>query len=130
MRFFFDNNLAPKLAKSLHVLVEPEHQVVHLKDRFAANTPDETWIAALGKEKGWVIISGDLRIRNSPHEVRAWKAAGHTVFFLKAGWIALPFWVQAWKFVKCFPEIMVVADKAATGDSPEQRGVHGISTDS
>jgi len=35
--FFFDNNLAPKLAKSLHVLVEPEHQIVHLKDRFTAN---------------------------------------------------------------------------------------------
>ena len=40
MRFFFDNNLSIKLAKSLHVLVEPEHEVVHLKDRFAANTKD------------------------------------------------------------------------------------------
>jgi hypothetical protein len=47
LRFFFDNNLAPKLAKSLHVLVEPDHSVVHLTDRFAANTPDETWMRAL-----------------------------------------------------------------------------------
>jgi PIN like domain len=42
VRFFFDNNLSTKLAKSIHVLVDPEHQVVHLKDRFAAATPDET----------------------------------------------------------------------------------------
>lgn len=116
MRFFFDNNLAPKLAKSLHVLVEPEHQVVHLKDRFAANTPDETWIQALGRETDWVIISGDLRIRNNPHEVRAWQAAGHTIFFLKGRWIAQPFWVQAWKFVKCFPEIIARAQKGKPGD--------------
>ena len=117
MKFFLDNNLAPKLAKSLHVLVEPEHQVVHLKDRFAANTTDETWIAALGREKGWVIISGDLRIRTNPHEVKAWKTAGHTMFFLKTGWIDLPFWVQAWKLVKCFPEIIALAEKARIGDS-------------
>lgn len=115
MRFFFDNNLPAKLAKSLHVLVEPEHQVVHLKDRFAPDTPDETWMAALGKERDWVIISGDLRIKKNPHEVRAWRAAGHTTLFLKAGWINLPFWVQAWKFVKCFPEILATAADAERG---------------
>jgi PIN like domain len=92
VRFFIDNNLSTKLAKSLHFLVEPDHQVVHLKDRFAANTPDETWMAVLAGEPDWIIISGDLRIRKNPHEIHAWKAAGHTTFFLKAGWINLPFW--------------------------------------
>jgi hypothetical protein len=53
VRFFFDNNLSTKLAKSVHVLVAPEHQVVHLKDRFAANTPDETWMSALARETDW-----------------------------------------------------------------------------
>jgi hypothetical protein len=117
VRFFFDNNLAPKLAKSLHVLVEPDHQVVHLKDRFAANTPDETWMSALSRESNWVIISGDLQIRRNPLEVRVWKAAGHTTFFLKDRWIELPFWVQAWKFVKCFPQIIDIARTAKSGDS-------------
>lgn len=67
----------------MHVLVAPEHQVVHLKDRFAANTLDETWMSALARETDWVIVSADLRIRKNPHEVEAWKAAGHTTFFLK-----------------------------------------------
>jgi hypothetical protein len=39
------------------------------------------------------------------------------MFFLKAGWIDLPFWLQAWKFVKCFPEMMARAEKAGRGDS-------------
>jgi PIN like domain len=115
VKFFFDNNLAPKLAKSLHVLVEPEHQVVHLKDRFAANTPDETWMLALAGESGWIIISGDVRISKNLHEVEAWKAAGHTTFFLKRGWTNIGFWEQAQKFVKCFPGIMDTASRARKG---------------
>jgi len=115
VRFFFDNNLSTKLAKSLHVLVEPEHQVVHLKDRFEADTLDETWMLDLAKEEDWVIVSGDVRIRKNPHEIAAWTSAGHTTFFLKPGWINLPFWTQMWKIVKCFPDILATAEKAKRG---------------
>lgn len=44
MKFFLDNNLSPKLAKCLHVLTQPDHEVIHLKERFASNTPDEVWM--------------------------------------------------------------------------------------
>lgn len=115
MKFFFDNNLPPKLAKSLHLLVEPDHEVVHLKDRFPADVSDEEWITALAKEKEWIIVSGDLRIRKNPHVMEAWKSAGHTIFFLKPGWINLPLWTQTWKFVKSFPEIIATAAKARSG---------------
>jgi hypothetical protein len=115
VKFFFDNNLPPKLAKSLHLLVEPDHEVVHLKDRFPADVSDEEWITALAKEKEWIIVSGDLRIRKNPHVMEAWKSAGHTIFFLKPGWINLPLWTQTWKFVKSFPEIIATAAKARSG---------------
>jgi hypothetical protein len=115
LRFFFDNNLAPKLAKSLHVLVEPDHSVVHLKDRFAASTPDETWMRMLAGESDWVIISGDIRISRNPHVVAAWREAGHTIFFLKAAWTNLQFWEQAQKFVKYFPQIIATAERAKSG---------------
>lgn len=117
MKFFVDNNLSTKLAKSIHVLVEPEHQIVHLKDRFAAATPDETWMTALAREPEWVILSADLRIRKNSHEVEAWKAAGHTTFFLKDRWIEMDFWTQAWKLVKCFPEIIAQTGRAKPGDA-------------
>jgi hypothetical protein len=115
VRFFLDNNLAPKLAKSLNALVEPDHQVVHLKDRFAGNTTDETWMSELASEEDWIIISGDIRISRNPHEIEAWRAADHTTFFLKPGWTNYSFWVQAYKFVKCFPDIIAAAAHAKSG---------------
>jgi hypothetical protein len=117
VRFFFDNNLSPKLARSLNALVAPEHQVVHLKELFAANTLDEVWMRALASEVDWVIISGDLQIRKNPHEIRAWQEAGHTTFFLKKGWIGLTFWDQAWKFAKVFPEVIESSARARQGSA-------------
>jgi hypothetical protein len=116
VRFFFDNNLPVRLARALQALA-PEHEIIHLTDKFAANTPDAQWMRGLAGELDWVIISGDIRIGKNLHEVQAWRAAGHTIFFLKPGWITQPVWTQAWKFMKCFPEIVAVAEKATTGDS-------------
>jgi hypothetical protein len=124
VNFFLDNNLSPKLAKCLQVLVQPDHAVIHLKERFAANTPDETWMRALANEEGWVIISMDMRITKNPHELKAWREAGHTTFFLKKGWTHLGFWEQAQKFVKCFPDIIEMASRSS-GGSMYSVTVHG-----
>lgn len=117
MKFFFDNNLAPKIAKGLNGFVSPDHEVIHLKDKFAANTNDVEWMTKLAHEKDLIIVTGDLRIGKNPQEVEAWKQAGHTIFFLKRGWIGLMFWDQAQKFVKCFPAIIDKAKSAKPGSS-------------
>lgn len=117
MRFFFDNNLSPKLARSLDVLVRPEHQVVHLKEKFSADASDVVWMRSLAKEPDWVIVSGDLKIRRNPHEIKAWQEAGHTTFFLKKGWIDLTFWDQAWKFAKVFPDMIEKASRTNKGSA-------------
>jgi len=117
VKFFFDNNLATKIAKGLNGFVSPEHQVIHFKDQFAANTEDAVWMAQLAQQEDWVIITADIRIGKNPHEIEAWKQAGHTIFFLKPGWLKMTFWNQAQKFVKCFPEIIETAKRAKRGDS-------------
>jgi hypothetical protein len=117
VKFFFDNNLAAKLAKGLNGFVSPEHEVIHLKEKFPANTPDTDWMRALGHEKDWIIVTADTNIGKNPHEIAAWKEAGHTIFFLKPGWLKLTFWDQAQKFVKCFPEIIATAKHAKRGAS-------------
>ena len=117
MKFFFDNNLAPKLAHGLNQMVEPEHRVVHLKDDFPGNVEDVVWMRALAKEPDLVIVTADNRISRNPHEVRAWKQAGHTIFFLKPGWTDLAFWEQANKFTKCFPELINEAEQAERGSA-------------
>jgi hypothetical protein len=115
--FFFDNNLAPKLAHGLNEMVQPDHHVEHLIDRFEGNTEDAAWMDALSKRADLVIITADVRIRRNPHEVKAWQEAGHTIFFLKPGWTDLRFLEQANKFTKCFPDLIKEAERAERGSA-------------
>ena len=117
MRFFIDNNIAPKLARGFNEFVKGEHEVHHLRDRFKPDKPDIEWMRELAVEADWVILSGDIAISRNPHEVEAWKEAGHTIFFLKPGWTHLVFWQQVQKLAKCFPEIVAAAQRARRGDS-------------
>jgi PIN like domain len=117
VKFFFDNNLASKIAKGINGFVSPEHQVVHLKERFRGDANDVDWMKALAKEENWIIVTADIQISKNPHEVAAWKEAGHTIFFLKPGWLKLNFWDQAQKFVKCFPQMLKTAERAKRGSA-------------
>ena len=72
-------------------------------------------MTALAKEEDLVIITADVAISRNPHEVKAWKEAGHTVFFLKPGWTDLTFWEQANKFTKCFPQMITEAMQSERG---------------
>lgn len=40
------------------------------RDHFAADAPDEQWLAAIGN-KGWVAVTHDARIRYKPNELAA-----------------------------------------------------------
>jgi len=117
MKFFFDNNLAVRIARSLEALVSPEHQVTHWKDQFAAGSDDSVLMAQLGQQEPWVIITADPRIGQNPHEIEAWKQAGHTVFFLKPRWLNLTFWKQTQTLVECFPEIIRHSERADRGSA-------------
>jgi hypothetical protein len=117
VKFFFDNNLAPKIAKGLNGFVSPDHKVIHLKEQFPANTDDVDWMRKLAQEEDLIIVTADVRIGKNPQEIEAWKQAGHTIFFLKPGWTDMLFWVQAQKFTKCFPSIIEKARFAKRGSS-------------
>ena len=96
-------------------MVEPEHHVFHLRDKFPPNIEDADWMKLLAAQADWIIITVDVRISRNPHEVKAWHEAGHTIFFLKPGWTDLTFWEQANKFTKCFPQIIYEAERAERG---------------
>src|SRR5258708_37094474 len=98
-------------------MVSPHHRVVHFRDDFLPNVEDAVWMRALAKDEDLVIITADVAISRNPHEIEAWKEAGHTVFVFKPGWTHLTFWEQANKFTKCFPEIIkraIISERAAT----------------
>lgn len=66
MRFvyFTDRDLGnrfPEILRSAGLTVERHG------DRFAPDTPDEEWLAAVGA-RGWIVLTHDRRIRYKPNE--------------------------------------------------------------
>ena len=109
MNFFFDNCLPPRLAKAINELSK-NNTIVHLRDRFAPDTPDIKWLTDLAKEQ-WIIVSGDYRITKNPHEKRAWLESNNPAFFFTKSWTKQDFWMQAYKLVKCWPDIERISSK-------------------
>jgi hypothetical protein len=105
VKFFFDNNLPPPLAHALRELSKPDdHTVFHLKDRYAADTPDVDWIEGLSNEGGWVVITHDNL--NKGLEREALRQAGLLVFFLDKSWKNYEFWEKAYQLVRWWPRIV------------------------
>lgn len=116
MRFFFDNNISPRIARAIGCLADFDRdQVVHLKEQFPSNTVDTVWIPALAEEKSWIIVSGDSKIRTKPMEREAFARAGLTTFFFAKGWMNTSFWGQAALLVRWWPKIREQAGLAVSG---------------
>ena len=115
MKFFFDNCISPRLARAIHELSKPEHEVLALRDRFDPGTADTVWIPTLGVEGGWTIVSGDLRIRTRPQERELLRAARLTTFFMAKGFMNLPDWEQVRWMIDKWPLMVEQADRVNPG---------------
>src|SRR5258708_5266241 len=79
-----DNNLAPRIARSLNALFADQHHVVALRDCFPENASDVEWIEDLDQRGGWAVLTRDLHIRTRPHERAALIARVSCSSFLPA----------------------------------------------
>lgn len=85
MKLLLDHNLGPRLGRALQALF-PDHKIALLRDKFAASASDLEWISALHAERGWAVLTRDLRIRTRPHERTAMDSASIVFFFLDGAW--------------------------------------------
>ena len=117
MKFFFDNMMSPNLARAINCIEQgsDKHTVTHLSEKYNRRITDIEWIRALGTEREWVIISGDLRISRIAAERQAWLESGLTMFFLKDGWGNQKIWEYASRFLHWWPSIVAQAQFAAVG---------------
>jgi len=116
MRFFFDRNMSPRLARMIDVY-ETAHQVRHHDDdsRFGPNTTDVEWIKVLGADDPpWVVISGDGRILRNKAEAAVLKEAKLTFFCMSRVWTHMKIHEYVWKFLKLWPDIVENAQVAAS----------------
>lgn len=90
MKLLFDNNLSPRVARAINELLIGEGgAAVALRDKFEASMPDVEWIAALGVEGGWSVVSGDHRITKNHAERAAWMQTSLVGFFLERALLQL-----------------------------------------
>ena len=85
MKLFVDHNLSPAIPRSLKPLF-PEHSFEALSDRFPVDISDTDWIAQLGREGGWAVLTKDIRIQFRPHERLALDRYKILFFFLDGAW--------------------------------------------
>lgn len=79
MKFFFDNNLSPRLVRGLRKFGE---EVIHLQEEYGQdNVLDEVWLKDIGR-KGYLLITRDLKIPLHQAEKQAFKDNKVGAFFL------------------------------------------------
>jgi hypothetical protein len=111
LKFLFDNNLPPSLARGIAHLssFDPAiEQVIHLRDRFRHNESDEVWLRELANEGGWIVVSID-QFKKSKAERELLRQRGLTVFVLDPQWAKQGYWDQAARFVLWWPRIIAAA---------------------
>lgn len=124
MKLLFDNNLSPKIANAVKALCCGEKcEVVHLKEKFKADTKDEEWLSTLIEEGGWSILSID-RFKKNPVEKEALNSPRLTVFIFARGWSDLGFWEQSYKIIRWIPQIIKQTELNSSGvfEIPVQYG--------
>ena len=120
MRCLFDNNMPPKLARTLNYLEGDEGIFVeHLKNKFPANKSDIEWLRELAKEGDWFVITRDNQIRSRAHERRAWKESHIPIVFLQKSWIKQDLWEMAWRFIKYWPKLKENVNRNRNNESFE-----------
>lgn len=110
MKFLFDNNLPPGLARGMGALSTYEVDVecvVPLRDKFGQAAKDEDWLPVLASEGGWVVVSID-RFNKTAAERELVRRHGLIVFVLDPQW-SKPYWVQAAQLIKWWPKILGMA---------------------
>lgn len=111
MKFFFDNNLPRSLAHGIAALSAHDpsvEQVIHLRDRYRPNEPDEVWLRELAQECGWIVISID-QFKKTIAERELLRQRGLTVFVLDPQWSKQQYWEQAARLVLWWPRILAAA---------------------
>ena len=116
MKLLVDHNLPPRLAEALHVIFQPDHEVIALSRKFERhNLKDEEWIPALGREGGWAVISADMNIARKKPSRELFVRAGLVGFFFSP---AMQKWLlsrQTARILTLWPQMISHLSTTANG---------------
>lgn len=113
MTFYFDENIAPRIARALAVLTEVEPIEVHSTiDVFGRGALDEEWIPKVGENNG-IVITQDLNIHRTRHQRELYKKHKVGVVFFKPpkkkGYL---YWEMLTQILTSWPDIIKTIERA------------------
>jgi hypothetical protein len=111
--FFFDNHHPPDLLARLRELGV---DVVHLREQFSDRGLDDVvWMPEIAA-RGWILVTGDHRLRSRRSEKPVFRRARLITFFLEAGYTNKTKRVQIQWLLNQWPAIERLAAIAQPGD--------------
>lgn len=116
MKLLLDNNLSPRMAKSLAALFDGEHEIIHIREKFGTGSlPDAEWIERLGKEGGWCVLSADRRIATKKPSRELFLRARLVGFFLAPSLQEAPIPKLVARILVLWPQIEIQAGIVTAG---------------
>lgn len=111
-----DNNLPPTLARGLAAFFGHEDHVIHIRDKFGTGSlPDEDWIAELGSEGGWSVLSADIRIAKRKPSRGLFLRSNLIGFFLAPSMDKYPVHEKAARLLMRWLDLRKIADTTQRG---------------
>ncbi|WP_417518720.1 hypothetical protein [Minwuia sp.] len=108
MKVAFDEHIPPqmyRLFQSLSGSPRVDHQIVAAKDyRPDGEIGDAGWVSRFASDGGQVVISGDVRMRGRPHELKALQDCGLITVFFHRRWSQQNFFVKSAMLIKWWPQ--------------------------
>lgn len=113
MTFYFDENIAPRIARALAILTEADPLEIHNTiDVFGRGAADEDWIPEIGANNG-IVITQDLNIHRTRHQRELYKKHGvGVVFFKPPKKHGYPYWEMLIHILSAWPDIAQTVEKA------------------
>jgi PIN like domain len=120
LKILIDNDLPPQIAVAMNAMVERHgHSIIALRHKFRLNTPDVDWIATLGGERGWSVISNNFRITRVANERQAWRQTDLVGYFLAPAWRKIAPIEQAARLLLWWPKLEAHNALVAGGSAHE-----------
>ncbi len=85
MRYYFDENFPPQIAKALQIAQGPLNEkieIFNVSDIYGRGAADETWIPDIAKNKG-IVITQDLNIHRQRQQRELYEKHKMGIIFLK-----------------------------------------------
>ncbi|HMP90743.1 MAG TPA: hypothetical protein PJ991_11110 [Kiritimatiellia bacterium] len=106
MIIVLDASLAPRLARALHLLWQPDHEVRHVRDVLGNDASDQNQVDYLSATDGSMLVGMDLDVTGNPHRMAALQSYKRPVFLLSRTWLDLSMDDQGWLLAYWIPRLI------------------------